>query len=205
MPAKYLFYKNPHSPGQKEEEEGVLHARIVEGQVLRFEKLCERIADRSSFNEGEVKGMMSLFKEELVRSLKDGDPVEIEGIGLFYPTAKCPPIRNPKEIRAESIHFSKVAFRACKELKREMSSMHFERATDYRKPDAYTPEQRQERILRYLSRHGEISSSDCMGVNVCSRYLAQGDLKQLREQGCIVRLGGPKNAVYVLPKKEGTV
>ena len=146
MPAKYLFYKNPHSPGQKEEEEGVLHARIVEGQVLRFEKLCERIADRSSFNEGEVKGMMSLFKEELVRSLKDGDPVEIEGIGLFYPTAKCPPIRNPKEIRAESIHFSKVAFRACKELKKEMSSMHFERATDYRKPDAYTPEQRQERI-----------------------------------------------------------
>ena len=112
MPAKYLFYKNPHSPGQKEEEEGVLHARIVEGQVLRFEKLCERIADRSSFNEGEVKGMMSLFKEELVRSLKDGDPVEIEGIGLFYPTAKCPPIRNPKEIRAESIHFSKVAFRS---------------------------------------------------------------------------------------------
>ena len=86
-----------------------------------------------------------------------------------------------------------------------MSSMHFERATDYRKPDAYTPEQRQERILRYLSRHGEISSSDCMGVNACSRYLAQGDLKQLREQGRIVRLGGPKNAVYVLPKKEGTL
>ena len=50
MPAKYLFYKNPHSPGQ--EEEGVLHARVVEGQVLRFEKLCEIIADRGTFNEG---------------------------------------------------------------------------------------------------------------------------------------------------------
>ena len=111
MPAKYLFYKNPHSPHQTEEEEGVLHARIVEGQVLRFEKLCEKIADRSTFNEGEVKGLMTCFKEELILALKEGNPVEIDGIGLFSVTAKCPPIRNPKEIRAESIHFSKVVFR----------------------------------------------------------------------------------------------
>ncbi|WP_075556663.1 HU family DNA-binding protein [Parabacteroides timonensis] len=200
MPAKYLFYKNPHSPSQKEEE-GVLHARIVEGQVLRFDKLCRKIADRTTFNEGEVKGMMATFKEELVQALKDGDSVEIEGIGLFSVTAKCPPIRNPKEIRAESIQFSKVTFRACKELKKEMSSMHFERASDYRRKDAYTPQQRQERILRYLSNHRDISSSDCMGVNVCSRYIAQGDLKQLREEKRIVRLGGPKIAVYVLPEK----
>lgn len=204
MPAKYLFYKNPHSPHQTEEEEGVLHARVVEGQVLRFEKLCEKIADRSTFNEGEVKGLMTCFKEELILALKEGNPVEIDGIGLFSVTAKCPPIRNPKEIRAESIHFSKVVFLACKELKKEMSSMTFERATDYRRKDAYTPEQRQERILRYLSNHREVSSSDCMGVNVCSRYLAQGDLKRLREQGRIVRLGGPKVAVYVLPEKEDT-
>lgn len=201
MPAKYLFYKNPHSPGQKEEE-GVLHARVVDGQVYRFEMLCERIADRSSFNVGEVKGIMALFKEELVGALKEGDPVEIEGVGSFYVTAKCPPIRNPKAIRAESIRFSKVVFRACKELKQEMKVMRFERATDYRKPVAYTPEQRQERILQYLSKHREITSFDCMGVNVCSRYLAQGDLKLLREQGRIVRLGGPKIAVYVLPEKE---
>lgn len=204
MPAKYLFYKNPHSPNQPGEDDGVLHARVVKGQVLRFEKLCERIADRSTFNEGEVKGVMTFFKEELVNALKEGDPVEIDGIGLFYVTAKCPPIRDPKEIRAESIQFSKVAFRACKELKREMSTMKFERAEDYRKKDAYTPEQRQERILRYLSNHREITSSECMGLNVCSRYLAQGDLKKMREQGDIVRLGGPKAAVYVLPeKKEG--
>lgn len=203
MPAKYLFYKNPHAPEQ-EGEEGVLHPRVVEGRVFRFEKLCERIADRSSFNVGEVKGVMALFKEELIGSLKEGNPVEIDGIGSFYVTAKCPPIRNPKEIRAESIHFSKVVFRACKELKREMSLMHFERATDYRKPDAYTAEQRRERILRYLSSHRDISSSDCMGLNVCSRYLAQGDLQLLRKQGQIVRLGGPKVAVYVLQEKEDT-
>lgn len=53
------------------------------GKCCVLKSWCERIADRSSFNEGEVKGMMSLFKEELVRSLKDGDPVEIEGLVCF--------------------------------------------------------------------------------------------------------------------------
>ena len=80
--------------------------------------------------------------------------------------------------------------------------MHFERATDYRKKVAYTPGRRQERILRYLSNHREVTSSDCMGVNVCSRYIAQQDLKLLREEGRIVRLGGPKVAVYVLAEKK---
>lgn len=202
MPAKYLFYKNPHASLQSEESEGALHARIVRGQVVRFDKLCEMIADRSTFSEGEVKGLMTLFKDELVFALKQGDAVEVEGIGLFYPTAKCPPIRDPKEIRAESIRFSKVVFRACKELKQEMSTMKFERAEDYRKKEPYTPVQRQERILRYLSSHRGITSSDCMGLNVCSRYIAQQDLKQLRGEGRIVRLGGPKAAVYVLPEKK---
>ena len=108
MPAKYLFYKNPHSPHQTEEEEGVLHARIVEGQVLRFEKLCEKIADRSTFNEGEVKGLMTCFKEELILALKEGNPVEIDGIGLFSVTAKCPPIRNPKRSGLKVFTFRKL-------------------------------------------------------------------------------------------------
>lgn len=204
MPAKYQFFKNPQSPQQKEEDEGVLHARIVEGQTLRFEKLCELIADRSTFKVGEVQGVMTLFKEELIRSLKEGDPVEIEGVGTFYATATCAPIHDPKEIRAESIHFSRIVFRACKELKREMSLMRFERAADYRKPNVYSPEQRRLRILRYLEKNREISSAWCMGLNQCSRYVAQADLKFLKEEGALVCLGGPRVAVYVLPDKAKT-
>lgn len=205
MSARYLFFRNPHAPSQDEGEEGVLHARVVQGQVLRFDDLCERIAGRSTFTSGEVKGLMTLFQEELVSSLKNGDPVEVDGIGSFYVTAKCPPIHDSNEIRAESIHFSRVVFRACKELKREMSTMRFERASDFRKPNAYTAEQRQQRILRFLVTNREISSSRCMGLNHCSRYLAQGDLKELRKQGQVIRLGGPKVAIYVLPDKEETI
>lgn len=200
MPAKYLFYKNPHAPAQGEDD-GVLHARVVDGEVLRFDQLCEIIASRSTFNRGEVKGIMILFKEELARALKEGDSVELDGVGTFSVTAKCPPVHSPKEIRAESIRFSKVVFRACKELKKEMDTMSFERATDYRKKVPYTAGQRQERILAYLSDQGGLSSSDCMRLNACSRYIAQLDLKALREAGRIIRLGGPRVALYVLAEK----
>lgn len=205
MPAKYQFFKNPQAPNQKEEEEGILHARVVEGQTLRFDKLCDRIADRSTFKSGEVQGIMTLFKEELIRSLKEGDPVEIDGIGTFSATATCAPVHDPKEIRAESIHFSRIVFRACKELRQEMSLMRFEKASGFRKPDVYTPEQRRSRILRYLEKNPEISSSWCMGLNQCSRYIAQIDLKTLKEEGVLTRIGGPKVAVYVLSDKKETL
>lgn len=199
MTAKYQFYKNPRLKEQEGEEGAVLHARIVEGRTVRFDKLCDRIAGRSSFNVGEVMGIMNLFKEEMIRSLMEGDKVEVAGIGCFSATAQCPPIQNAKEIRAESIHFSKVVFRAAKELKKELSVMRFERAADYRKADPYTAQERRERILCFLQNKREMRSSECMGLNRCSRYVAQMDLKYLYDNKLVSRLGGPKVAVYVLP------
>lgn len=202
MTAKYQFFRNPPSQGQDANKEITLHARIVRGETIGFQELCKRIAGRSTFSEGEVMGIMNLFKEEMIRALSDGDKVEVEGIGTYEATAQCPPIHDPKEIRAESIHFSKVVFRACKDLRKEMSTMHFERAADYRKQDTYTKEIRRERIFHYLRGNPNIQSSECMGLNRCSRYVAQGDLKQLSDEGLICRLGGPKVAVYVLPDKK---
>ncbi|WP_102408802.1 HU family DNA-binding protein [Parabacteroides bouchesdurhonensis] len=201
MTTRYQFFKNPPSTKSDKKDENILHARIVEGEVIRFPDLCDLIAKRSTFSSGEVMGIMSLFKEELIRSLKDGNRVEIDGIGSFSTVLHCPPIHDPKEIRAESIRFSRVVFKACKEFRVEMSTMRFERASEYRKQVACTAGQRRERILSYLQTHSEIQSAICMGLNGCSRYAAQLDLKFLKGQGAIERLGGPKVAVYVLPKK----
>lgn len=202
MAAKYQFFKNPPSKEQAAGEGAILHPRIVESDVIRFEKLCERIASRSTFSAGEVMGIMALFKEELVNALSDGDQVEVEGIGSFSTVIRCAPIRNPKEIRAESIHFSRVIFKACKEMRKEMSVMRFERAPGYQAQETYTTDQRQGRILWYLQNNPGIQSSTCMRLNGCSRYVAQADLKAMMQSAKIRRLGGPKVAVYVLPDKE---
>lgn len=203
MTAKYQFYKNPPSGKEDESEKDILHARIVNGSTVSFKSLCERIAVRSTFSEGEVAGIMSLFQEELTDALKEGDSVELEGIGSFSVTLKCPPIQNPKEIRAESIHFSRIIFKACKELRREMQLMKVEKGVDRWKKRDFTVEQRRSRILAYLAKNPNLQSSDCMGLNDCSRYMAQEDLKYLYGKGLITRLGGPRVAIYVLTDKPG--
>lgn len=202
MTAMYQFFKNPPSHKEGEEGEAVLHARLVNCQAVDFKSLCERIAMRSTFAEGEVAGIMSFFREELINALMNGDKVDLEGIGCFSAVLKCPPIHNPKEIRAESIHFSRVVFKACKELRRDMSLMKVERAPNSPKIDGCPAGQRRKRILAYLAENPDIQSSMCMMLNGCSRYVAQIDLKYLSDKGLIVRLGGPKVAVYVLPGKE---
>lgn len=43
-------------------------------------------------------------------------------------------------------------------------------------------------------------SSDCIGINECTRYLALKDLKDLMNEKKIVREGYRKIAVYMLAK-----
>ena len=43
-------------------------------------------------------------------------------------------------------------------------------------------------------------SSDCMGINECTRYLALKDIKELIAGKKIVKQGYRKIAVYTLPK-----
>lgn len=201
MSAKYQFFKTPR-PGSKEGEEVTLHARIVNGSVVHLDQLCARVARRSTFQEGEVRGVLSVLIDEMIQAMKDGDKVEIDGFGSFYPTLSCPPIADPKEIRAESIHFSRVAFRGSDRLRQAMKGMPIERSPySSRKATDCPAELRRQKILALLEQQKEIQSSDCMRVNHCSRYMAQSDLKALFVAGNICRLGGPKVAVYVLADK----
>lgn len=201
MPAKYQFFKTPR-PGSKSGEKSVLHARIVDGSVVHLEQLSARVAGRSTFQEGEVKGLLSVLIDEIIKAMRDGNKVVIDGFGCFYPTLSCLPVSNPDEIRAESIHFSRVAFRGCEELRQAMKGMTVERSSySSRKATDCPVEVRCRKILDFLREQKEIQSSDCMQLNHCSRYIAQSDLKTLYKEGLIRRLGGPKVSVYVLAEK----
>ena len=200
MTAKYQFFKTPRMEN-KPGEQVPLHARIVGSSTVRTEDLCDRVSVRTTFQQGEVRGIVVTLVEEMVRAMKDGDKIEIDGLGVFYPTLSCPPVADPKDIRAESIHFSRVVFRGSQQLRKSMRTMAVERSPySSRKATDCPGELRRQRILDYLHEEGQVQSSDCMRLNYCSRYMAQLDLKVLRDEGCIIRMGGPKVAMYVLPR-----
>lgn len=196
MTAQYGLFRNPPRKGGK--EDNILHARIIPGRTIRIDRITNDISQCTSFSPGDVKGLLQAFADVLVLYLEDGDDVELEGLGHFSVSLQCPKITNPREVRAEDISFKSVNFRCSKRITERLRRMHVERKPGSSKPCKYSSEERKKKIMQYLEKNTNIMSSDCMGLNECSRYMALKDLKELIAENKIVMQGFRKVAVYVL-------
>lgn len=198
MTAQYGLFRNPPHKGEK--ESNILHAQIIPGRTIRIARVCREISECTSFSPGDVKGLLQAFADVLVTYLEDGDEVDLDGLGHFSISLKCPKITSPREVRAEDINFKSVNFRCSKEITDRLRCLRVERKPGSSKPVKYTAEERKKRILEFLDKHDTIMSSDCIGINECTRYLALKDLKDLMNEKKIVREGYRKIAVYMLAK-----
>lgn len=198
MTAQYGLFRNPPHKGEKESD--ILHARIIPGRTIRIDRITNDISQCTSFSPGDVKGLLQAFADVLVMYLEDGDEVDLEGLGHFSVSLKCPKITTPRQVRAEEISFKSVNFRCSKEITDRLTVMRVERKPGSSKPVKYTAEDRKARIIQHFEKHDTIMSSDCMGINECTRYLALKDLKELMDEKKIVKEGYRKIAVYMLAK-----
>ncbi|WP_455637818.1 HU family DNA-binding protein [Parabacteroides sp.] len=195
MSATYNLFRNP---GEKDK----LHARQVNQLTIRIDELCEEISEISSFSSADVKGMLNALKSRIAFHLKYGDIVELEGLGTFNATLKCPSLSTEKQITPHLVKFNKVVFRCSNELKKELRYMKVERADEPSRLKGYTEEKRKANILAYIEKNNTISTFECRSVNGCSKYIALKDLKALLNEGRIVRLGYRSNAQYGLKAEE---
>lgn len=145
--------------------------------------------------------MLEALKRRLAFHLKYGAVVELEGIGTFSVSLKCPPLTEEKDIKPKHVRFSKVVFRCSKELRSGLKYMEIERSDGGSRLKVLPSDKRKANILRYLQQNETISSSYCRGLNGCSKYMALKDLDELRKEGKIVRLGYRSNAQYGLAKQ----
>ena len=197
MSANYNLFKNPN-PGKKENGKATLHARLVNQRIIRTQELAEDISDACSFNTADVKGMLEALKRRLAFHLRYGAIIEFEGVGTFSVSLKCPPLTNEKDIKPKHVQFNKVVFRCSNELRKQLKYMEIDRADEESRLQTLSPDKRKANILNYLQTAGSISSSECRGLNGCSKYMALKDLNDLLKEGKIVRLGYRSNAQYGL-------
>lgn len=200
MTAQYGLFRNPPHKGEKESD--ILHARIIPGRTIRINRITNDISQCTSFSPGDVKGLLQAFADVLVMYLEDGDEVDLEGLGHFSVSLKCPKITTPRQVRAEEISFKSVNFRCSKEITDRLTVMRVERKPGSSKPVKYTAEDRKARIIQHFEKHDTIMSSDCMGINECTRYLALKDLNELMDEKKIVKEGYRKIAVYMLAREK---
>ena len=197
MSATYNLFKNPGKGDN-------LHARQVNQYTVRIDALLRSQISQIQFFSllRNVKGMLEALKSRIAFHLKYGDIVELEGLGTFNASLKCPSLPTEKQITPHLVRFNKVVFRCSNELKKELRYMKVERADEPSRLKGYTEEKRKTNILNYIQQNNTISTLECRSINGCSKYIALKDLRTLLDEQKIVRLGYRANAQYGLKTRE---
>ena len=124
MAALYDLFRTPQPKGEKKVR---YHARSVVTGKMSTQHLIRTIAQRSAFKESVVTGVLMALEDALRDALAEGNSVQLDGIGAFRISAKSPSVRDRHEIRAESIEFKGVVYKADKNLLKKLSTTKFMR------------------------------------------------------------------------------
>ena len=111
MAARYDFRE---VPSKKENgEEPKLYPHIISSGTIRTRTILEEISEASTFTVGDLEGVLCALTEKISKYLVDGYQEELGKIGYFSASLKAThPVKDKKEIRAQSIYFDYNNFRA---------------------------------------------------------------------------------------------
>lgn len=194
MSATYRLVRNPNP--NKDGKIQPLHARFVPAGTVSLDDIIKDAQSRSSFSPADIKGMLQLFHELLSDYLMFGYQVELEGIGTFGVSLECRPVMDPKEIRAESVHFRTVNYRPAQKLLKRLRAMPVSRSEKKERRPLPQAEGK-ERVFDYLNRSGYITVTDYMHLIGCSRPMANRQLREYIRQGLLIRRGRGPCTFYV--------
>ena len=194
MSIEYDLFANPPRPG---ETKPTLHARAINIQTVETNELARMIEGMSTFTSADIKGAIKAISERLFYCLSNSQSVHLDGIGTFSVTLKCRPVENKKDIRAASIAFKNVEFRAAPELKKRFRGARIERREGTTERKAYNEDIRQKRILWYIKNYGTINQTVAADLNQCTRQKAKKDLEQLIEDNQIQKSWCGRRAFYI--------
>lgn len=195
MSAEYDFYKNPIPKGSNRKPR--LHARIVPNGTITTEMLSEEIHDACSLTTGDVEATINMLGKMIVRNLKKGKRIHIKGLGYFEMTLQCPPVKDPKEIRAESIQFKSLAFRPEVALKKELSTTRFVRATIKRHSKERSANKIDELLTQYFTKHDYITRQEFQQFCGFTKGTANRRLSELIKAKKLKKEGLYRFPIYV--------
>lgn len=200
MAISFDFYPSPAPKGSK--RKATLHARVVASETVRTDEISELIADRSTFNAGEVKGLLGILNEMLVWELSQGRRVHLEGLGYFQLSLECPPVESEKDIRAESVSVRTVTFRPEQPLKEKTKTFTLTRAKKKEHSTLKTEEEIKKLLTRYFKKQPYLSTRDFAALCGFSHSTAKRQIKRMTEIGMLERIGQGASTFYIQNKAD---
>lgn len=197
------FYDFKEKQGvAKNDEEKKLYASIVYSGTISSETLIKRVAGKSGFNPGQLEGALVELMDTAAHYIGQGYHVELGEFGFFSGKIKARHVNDKKEIRAQSIRFNGVNFRASKKFRMKAAG-DLERSP-YKQ--FYKSKERSEadleRILKaHLDENGFITRTTYTELTGRMKNTALTDLKTFVEKGLIERKGRGNQLHFVRTKQ----
>lgn len=190
----YDFYENP--PKQGSDKKPKLHARVVPGHTAGIKEMSKLIQSASTLSIGDISAVLTMFREQLIYQLKEGNRVHWEGVGYFELTLSCPPIRSPKAIRAESIQVKSVVFRPEKSLKKLVKHTPLTRARRKRHSSRYSDIEIDGLLTGHFLDNPFITSSEFRCLCGLTESTATRRLRKLIADGKLKKTGHHRFPLY---------
>ena len=190
------------SPQGKEGEQ-ILYPKLVAYGTKNMKDILEHASKHTGLNAATVLGVVTFLEDALAEYLANGYNVKIGNIGTFTASLKSRKASSKEEIRAKSIHFDNVRFKAAKELKKKIGQqMKLERVEICRafktSSKEYTAEERYLLLTDHLNKNGYITRSEYSELTGLLKTKAAGELRSWYQEGKIDKNGRAPHIVYKL-------
>ena len=177
------------------------HARPASNSLCSAQDLYRHMSHHIKFKPEEIEAVLGTLGDVLVELLSEGKTVQVGSIGNMQVTLGVEgKVRDPKDLRADSVSVAGVAFRPKKKLlTRIQSKASFERVRYKNHSQEYTYEELRELVVAYLQEHGKMKRSDLQKQFGLTQSTAVNRLARLKKDGVIENESGdPKHPLYRL-------
>ncbi len=130
------FYKD----GQLHEQYSL---RLLKAEPLDFKQVCDLLAHRTTFEPGEILGMLTDLRTIVIENIEDGRGTDLGPLGMIDVTVEATSKPTERELDLKTFKRMKLIFKPAIEIKKALKSVrfHIKRTYVYPKKDAETPEQ----------------------------------------------------------------
>ncbi len=200
MAIQYEFYET--NEFQDDENDGKLRARAVSRGTIPAEKLWQRMEQVSGFSVAQTKGVMAAVEDMVQFFLSEGYSVQLGELGYLSVSLTSRRVMNRKEIRAESIEFSQLNFRASKKMRDFLTYTEKEKVKTKRSQSSkLSIGQRAQLLKNFLGTHTVATCADYCRITSTLKGKAMRDIHSFIEEGWLRKYGNSRTVVYLLNQK----
>lgn len=198
MAIKYDFFE----VNELNKTQGKYRARTVSNGKITSKKLANWISQTSGLSVAEAKSFIEILTDSIIDFVENGYEVEVGNLGYFSASVTSRLVDSPNEIRAESVRFNKLNFRAGIEVKKRINRAGTERIRRQRNKRNLKKTTRQERaeiLKNYMAGQPVITRADYMRLTgIRLKAIAVEDLNTFIKEAWMRKYGAGRTVVYML-------